>query len=198
MRVVTMENTLFSLSEGIRRCTACPLWKKRFLAVPGEGPENAKIMFVGEAPGAEEDKQGVPFVGPAGKFLNQLLEKSGIKRNDIFLTGAVKCHPKKNRFPNQKELDTCRELWLKKQIEVVNPQLIVILGAAALFSLLGKKEVGKWRGKIVEKVIGKDMRRYFITYHPSAGRRFPKIKRKMEEDFEVVKKLGKRIQVTLS
>ncbi|MEK6845168.1 MAG: uracil-DNA glycosylase [Nanoarchaeota archaeon] len=183
-----MENTLFSLSEGIRRCTACPLWKKRFLAVPGEGPENAKIMFVGEAPGAEEDKQGVPFVGPAGKFLNQLLEKNGIQRKDVFLTGAVKCHPEKNRFPSQEELDTCRELWLKKQIEAVNPPLIVILGAAALSSLLGEKEVGKWRGKIVEK----DGRSYFITYHPSAGRRFPKIRKMMEEDFVMVKKLGKK------
>src|SRR3989338_3951753 len=108
--------TLYSLAEGIRHCTACPLWKSRTLAVPGEGPSNAKIMFLGEAPGAEEDRQGLPFVGRSGKFLDELFTTVGITRKEVFITGAVKCHPEKNRTPTSHEVYTCKSLWLDQQI----------------------------------------------------------------------------------
>lgn len=84
---------LFKIAEGIRRCTACPLWKKRTLAVPGEGNPEAELFFVGEAPGREEDRQGIPFVGPSGKFLDEMLKIVGINRKEVFITGCVKCRP---------------------------------------------------------------------------------------------------------
>lgn len=179
-----MAETLFLLAEGIRRCTACPLYEKRMLAVPGEGPKNAKLMFVGEAPGAEEDRQGLPFVGRAGKFLDKLLNVAGIDRKKVFICGSVKCHPPKNRNPTVSELRKCKGLWLDKQIEIIKPELIVVLGKVALFSLLNEKEM-KNRGKVIKK----DDQKYFVTYHPSAGMRFPKIKEEMIKDFKKLKKI---------
>ncbi|MBI2668438.1 uracil-DNA glycosylase [Candidatus Woesearchaeota archaeon] len=179
-----MPATLFTLAEGIRACTACPLHKSRTLAVPGDGPANAKLFFVGEAPGNEEDRQGKPFVGRSGKFLDQLLQKAGIKRSDVFITGAVKCHPAKNRTPSASELNTCRHLWLENQIFLIQPALVVILGTAALRSLLQKEKLQPLHGKIIEK----NGQKYFITYHPAAGMRFPKIRKMMEDDFGKLKK----------
>lgn len=179
-----MPETLFSLAEQIRRCTACPLSKKRMLAVPGEGKVGSKLMFIGEAPGAQEDRLGLPFVGRSGKFLDVMLGKIGLNRSDVFITGACKCRPPQNRTPTSKELVTCRELWLQKQIELVNASVVVLLGSSALWSVLGEKEVKKWHGKVVVR----DGRKYFVTYHPSAGMRFPAVRKLMEGDFL---KLGK-------
>jgi len=180
-----MDKELYSLAEGIRRCTACPLWKKRLLPVPGEGKIGAKLMFIGEAPGAEEDKTGVAFVGPAGKFLEELLEKNKIEKEACFLTSAVKCHPEKNRKPTSQEICVCRETWLKKQIELIQPEIIVLLGQTAVDSIIGKGKVKENHGKLLMD------RHYklFVTYHPSAARRFPKIKKLMEIDFLKLKKL---------
>lgn len=176
---------LFKLAEGIRCCTACPLWKTRTLAVPGEGNPEAKLFFVGEAPGAEEDRQGSPFVGPSGKFLDKLFKKNKIKREKVFLTGAVKCYPPKTRDPKLDELKICKELWLNKQISIIKPKLIVILGTIALKSLLKEKEIKELHGKIIKK----NKQKYFITFHPAAGRRFPKVRKEMEKDFGRLKKL---------
>ncbi len=178
-----MASKLFLLAEEIRRCTSCPLWKKRTLAVPGEGPEKAKIMFIGEAPGAEEDREGMPFIGRSGKFLDQLLKIAGLKRENVFLTGAVKCRPENNRMPTAKELKICRELWLEKQIEIIKPELIVILGRAALKSLLNRSAVKKLHGRmVVEKG-----QKYFITFHPAAGMRFPETGKLIKADFQKLK-----------
>jgi DNA polymerase len=171
--------TLFSLAEQIRRCTACPLYKSRLLAVPGEGPKNAKIMFIGEAPGEEENRQGLPFVGRSGKFLDEMLDLANLKRKDVFITGACKCHPPKNRNPKVKELKTCKELWLGRQIEIIKPKLIVLLGKAAVKSLLNQNSLEN-QGKIITK----NKQKYFITYHPAAGMRFPKIKTLMVKHFK--------------
>ncbi|MBU0470327.1 MAG: uracil-DNA glycosylase [Nanoarchaeota archaeon] len=172
-------STLFSLAEEIRRCTSCPLWKKRTLAVPGDGNSKTKIMFVGEAPGVEEDRQGLPFVGKSGKFLNEMLNLVDLNRKDLFITGAVKCRPENNRVPSAKELQTCKELWLDKQIGLIKPELIVILGNSALKSLLKKTKLSELHGKII---MGNNQK-YFVTYHPAAGMRFPKIKEEMKKDF---------------
>jgi len=138
-----MDNLFFSLAEEIRKCTACPLWKSRTLAVPGEGIFNKqisdkqiKLFFIGEAPGEEENRQGLPFIGRSGKFLDEMLKIAGVERKDVFITGAVKCHPPKNRNPTAKELKICKELWLDNQINIIQPKLIVILGKVALKSLL--------------------------------------------------------------
>src|SRR3989344_8563046 len=127
-----MTETLFSLAEQIRRCTACPLWKKRALAVPGDGPGDAQLIFIGEAPGAEEDRLGLPFVGRSGKFLTEILLKVGIERKTVFITGSVKCHPPENRVPKTRELAICKELWLDRQVSLLKPKLIVLLGSVAI------------------------------------------------------------------
>ena len=185
-----MTNSLFSLAEEIRRCTQCPLWKNRTLAVPGEGSKDAKLMFIGEAPGAEEDHQGLPFIGRSGKFLDLILKENSIERKEIFITGAVKCRPQANRAPKKNELETCKELWLDQQIEILKPKIIVILGSSALWSLLKKKDLNLLHGKIIEQ----NNQRYFVTYHPSAAMRFPKIKALMKKDFEKLKEIIKTIE----
>jgi len=179
-----MKDPLYDLAEGMRRCTACPLWKKRLLPVPGEGKIGAKLMFIGEAPGVEEDKTGVAFVGVSGKFLYELLAKNEMDKKECFLTSAVKCHPEKNRKPTSAEICTCRETWLKKQIDFIKPEIIVLLGQTAVDSIIGKGQVKDYHGKLLMD------RRYklFVTYHPSAARRFPKIKKLMEEDFKKLRK----------
>jgi len=177
--------TLFSLAEEIRRCTACPLYKSRLLAVPGEGPSNAKIMFIAEAPGEEENRQGLPFIGRSGKFLDELLKIAGIDRKDVFITGACKCHPEHNRNPTVSELKKCKELWLNQQVALIKPKLIVVLGRSALKSLLNKNKLSELQGKKITE--GKQQ--YFITYHPSAGLRFPRFAKLMQEDFKKLKRL---------
>src|SRR3989344_4397822 len=181
--------TLFSLAEEIRKCTACPLWKGTTLAVPGEGAKDAKIMVVGEAPGAEEDRQGIPFVGRSGKFLDKMLEIAGLDRKTVFITNTVKHRPPQNRAPKASEIKTCKELWLDKQIEMLKPRLIIVLGRVALKTLTNETSVEKLHGKVIEK----DAQKYFVTYHPSAALRFPETRKKMEEDFKRLKKMTQKI-----
>ncbi|MBU1111924.1 MAG: uracil-DNA glycosylase [archaeon] len=188
-----MAKNLYDLAEGIRKCTACPLHKKRMLAVPGEGTVSAKLFFVGEAPGSEEDRQGLPFVGRSGKFLDEMFNLVGIKREEVFITGSVKCHPENNRNPKAGELKTCKKLWLDTQIEIVKPEIIVLLGRVALQNFLGNKyKLDLDHGKI----IGVDFnssgkkQKFFLIYHPSAGRRFPEIRKKIQADFKKMIKLS--------
>jgi DNA polymerase len=128
---------LAELDGGIRRCVKCPLHQSRTHAVPGEGPPQAASMLVGEAPGEVEDRRGRPFVGPSGRFLTRLLEQNGLSRDDVFMTNSVKCRPPNNRFPHVKELETCKRHWLLRQIELIDPKLIVLLGRAPLRQLSG-------------------------------------------------------------
>jgi uracil-DNA glycosylase family 4 len=172
-------NKLEKLNQKIRKCKKCSLWKTRKNAVPGEGPVNAKLMIVGQAPGAEEDKTGRPFMGRAGQFLNQLLEIAKIKRKEIYLTSPIKCFPPKNRKPTKKEIEACLP-YLEKQIKIINPQKFVLLGEIAFSVFFPNKKLSDFRGKFIEKA-GK---KYFITYHPAAGIRFPKIRRILEKDFK--------------
>jgi len=176
--------SLFTLAEEIRRCTACPLWKSRTLAVAGDGAKDAKVMFIGEAPGEEENRLGLPFIGKSGKFLDEMLKVAGLKREDCFITGAVKCHPPKSRIPLAKEVKVCREKWLNAQIEALGPKVIVLLGNTAIKSLLGKGKVSELHGQLIE---GK----YFVTFHPAAAMRFSKVKEMMEEDFKKLRNLKK-------
>jgi len=179
------EKKLQKLNQEIRNCKKCPLWKTRNKVVPGEGAEDAKIMFIGEAPGREEDKIGRPFCGRAGKLLGKLLRKNRIKREKVFITSVVKCRPPKNRKPKPAELKSCREWW-GKQIEIINPSKIVILGKTAFDEVIGLGELKDVRGSWLKI----KNRFYFPTYHPAAGIRFPKIKKILEKDF---KKLVQKI-----
>jgi len=185
---------LYDIAEGIRKCTKCPLHKKRMLAVPGEGPVGAKLFFLGEAPGSEEDRQGLPFVGRSGKFLDEMFDLVGIKREEVFITGSVKCHPENNQNPKVGELKICRELWLEKQIETVKPEIIVLLGRVALQNLLGKSINNNGKAYTLDndhgKIIKVNGQKYFLTYHPSAAMRFPEIRKKIQADFQNLAKIS--------
>ena len=173
------------LHEGITRCTACPLAKNREHAVPGEGPAKAMIMFVGEAPGREEDKVGLPFVGRSGKYLDTLLAAIRHSRSEFFITSSVKCRPPGNRLPQPCELETCRKLWLLQQIEAIKPRVIVCLGGVSARTLLGTVELKKQHGTIIKQ----GGLSFFVTYHPSAAMRFPKIREAMQADFVLLNRV---------
>ena len=179
-----MLRKLEALNQEIKNCKKCPLWKLRKNAVPGEGPANAKIMLVGQAPGAMENLKGVPFCGRAGKFLDYLLKIAGINRKKIFITSPIKCFPPKNRKPTKKEIEACLP-WLKKQIEIIKPKKFILLGEVAFSVFFSDKKLKDFRGKWIEK----NGKFYFPTYHPAAGLRFPKIKKILERDFEKLKKI---------
>jgi DNA polymerase len=172
---------LKEIARRIRRCRRCPLWETRRNAVPGEGPVNADVFFVGQAPGRREDLLGKPFVGAAGKFLDGLLEMAALPRERVFITSVLKCFPPSNRPPRQGEMRACRK-WLLEQIGAVSPRVIVLLGNSAIRQLLGGGSAGKLHGKLIKRE-----RAYFVTFHPAAGMRFPPVGRKMRGDF---KRLG--------
>ncbi len=172
------------LANQIRRCRECPFWETRIKAVPGEGLAGSNIMFIGEAPGREEDKTGRPFFGRAGKLLDKLLEDNKIKREKVFITSVVKCRPPKNRKPKTEELKSCRQWW-QKQIEIINPKKITILGKTAFDEVIGLGEFKDYRGKWLEI----NSRFYLPLYHPAAALRSPKKVRKiLEKDFKKIKK----------
>lgn len=159
-----MADSLEKVANEIRNCTKCgELCENRTNAVPGEGNESADLMFIGEAPGRNEDEQGRPFVGNAGKLLTEALEEAGLSREDVFITNIVKCRPPNNRVPTQREIDACSD-YLTRQIRLVNPKIICILGRTAFEAMLGGRSVTSSRGKLIEK---KD-RYYFVTVHPAA------------------------------
>jgi DNA polymerase len=182
--IMERKEKLEKLKQKIKSCKKCPLWKLRKNTVPGEGPANAKIMIVGQAPGVEENETGRPFVGRAGKFLNKLLKIAGIEREKVFITSPLKCLPQPpiNRTPKKEEIEACLP-WLKKQIEIIDPKYFVLLGEVAFSVFFPREKLGDFRGKWIEKQ-GKF---YFPTYHPAAGLRFPKIRKILEKDFKKLK-----------
>ncbi len=194
------KDIIFKINDEIKNCRKCELWKNRKNAVPGEGNANAVIMFIGEAPGRVEDEQGRPFVGRAGKLLTELIEDVlEIKRSEVYITNVVKCRPPGNRDPNEKEISTCTRNFLERQIDVINPKIIVGLGNHACSYLLKKygqkiNTVSKVHGKIfeVQTLFGK--KHLFITYHPAAALYNPNIKDVLREDFSKLKELYKKIR----
>ncbi len=193
------KNIISEIDREIKNCRKCDLWKNRKNAVPGEGNINADIMFIGEAPGKVEDEQGRPFVGRAGKFLTELIEDVlKVKRNDVYITNVVKCRPPKNRDPNEREISICTRNYLEKQINAINPKIIVGLGNHACSYLLRKfglkmNTVSKIHGKIfeIQTLFGK--KHLFITYHPAAALYNPNIKDILREDFAKLRELYEKI-----
>lgn len=171
------------MAEVIRGCLKCPLHASRHIAVPGDGNVNAKVMIIGEAPGREEDETGHPFVGAAGRFLDSVLEGSGINRDDLFITNVVKCRPPQNRTPRKLEVDTCVSNYLFEQIELINPKLIMLLGAAAAKKLLGVATINSARGRVIEK----DGRKYLVGYHPAVRFYREDLAEKVREDFALLR-----------
>ncbi|MGV3772339.1 MAG: uracil-DNA glycosylase [Verrucomicrobiales bacterium] len=181
---------LQELGDKIRVCPLCPLCESRTLAVPGEGNITSKAMIIGEAPGKDEDNSGHPFVGSAGKYLDHVLEGSNISRSDFFITNIVKCRPPKNRQPRVNEVDICTSNYLFRQIEIINPSLVVLLGGVAAKKLLGVKKVEEVRGKFTEH----EGRRYFVTYHPAVRFYRDDLAKKLEEDFLLLKSEMERLK----
>ncbi|MHC4575755.1 MAG: uracil-DNA glycosylase [Planctomycetota bacterium] len=142
------------IADEVRKCCKCGLGSSRTNAVPGEGNPNARIMFVGEAPGADEDAQGRPFVGRAGHLLDRVIEACGLKRSDVFIGNILKCRPPENRDPRPDEIISCLP-YLQRQIEIIEPEVIVALGAHAARTLLNtNKSIGQLRGQFHEYYAG--------------------------------------------
>ena len=158
-----MKQELEIIKQNVINCTKCDLCKTRTNSVPGKGNFQSDVIFVGEAPGRNEDKNGEPFIGIAGKKLSIALDEAGISRESIYITNVVKCRPPKNRVPNTAERNTCQE-YLKQEISIIKPKIICILGNTAFSSILGGSEITKFRGKIVRK----NNQLYFLTIHPAA------------------------------
>ncbi|MFP5276938.1 MAG: uracil-DNA glycosylase [Acidobacteriota bacterium] len=178
---------LLQIVEEIGDCKRCPLHKERHSIVFGQGDPNARLMFVGEGPGADEDAQGLPFVGRAGQLLNNMIAAMGLKREETYICNVVKCRPPGNRTPEPDEANTCSP-FLFRQIDVVRPQVIVALGATAATYLLGQRQpLAGLRGR-VHAFRGSSL---IVTYHPAYLLRDPRQKKEAWADLQIaMKELG--------
>jgi len=172
-----MADTLEIIAEQVKKCALCGLCENRTNAVPGEGSSSAKLMFIGEAPGKNEDEQGRPFVGAAGKLLTEALEEAGLAREDVFITNVVKCRPPDNRVPTDQERESCRQ-YLERQIKLINPRIICILGRTAYEAMLKGGSITSNRGKLIRH----ENRYYFLTVHPAAVIYNPQLKSVFRKD----------------
>ena len=172
-------DSLARIDQEVSTCTDCPLHQNRSRAVPGEGPENAEIMLIGEAPGFNEDKQGRPFVGAAGQFLDKLLASANLSRENVYITNTVKCRPLNNRDPLPVEMAACRK-YLDRQIEVIAPKVIVTLGRHSLTAFLPKETISKSRGR-PRSVDGRTL---FPMYHPAAALHQQSLREVIEADIK--------------
>jgi len=189
-----MNQELEIIKQNVIKCTKCDLCKTRTNAVPGKGNFQSDVIFVGEAPGRNEDRNGEPFVGIAGKKLSIALEEARVSRDAVYITNIVKCRPPNNRIPNTSERNTCQE-YLKKEISIIKPKIICILGNTAFNSILGGSEITKFRGKLVRK----DNQLYFLTIHPAATIYNQKLIDVLKDDivklFELIKELKNNKEV---
>jgi DNA polymerase len=157
-------SALTELYEEIKNCRKCEIARYRTKAVPGEGAEDADIMFIGEAPGWHEDQQGRPFVGPAGKFLDELLALIGLKREQVYITNVIKTRPPDNRDPLPQEIVSCRP-YLERQVAIICPKMIVTLGRYSMALFLPGKSISKVHGTAEKR----DGILYYAMYHPAAA-----------------------------
>ena len=172
------------LKKSIAECKKCRLCTNRTNIVLGEGNINAKIMFIGEGPGADEDKQGLPFVGKAGQLMNKAFQALGINREEIYIANIVKCRPPSNRVPEEDEAQACLN-YLRNQVVLIKPEIIVLLGSTALKNILGKEYgITAVRGKWMEK----NGIKYMPTWHPAALLRDENKKIEFWQNLKEVKK----------
>ena len=152
------------LEQECKNCKNCKLCENRKNVVIGEGNKKAKIMFIGEGPGADEDEQGIPFVGKAGQLMNNALKGVGINREEVYIANIVKCRPPANRDPEQNEIKECIK-YLENQIELIKPEKIILLGRIALKTILGEQySITQARGTVIEQ----EGIKYYPTFHPAA------------------------------
>ncbi len=177
---------LTDLYAQIRICKKCDLSKGRTNAVPGEGPENAEIMMIGEAPGFHEDREGRPFIGPAGKFLDELLAGINLKRDQIYICNVIKCRPPQNRDPLPEEMDACKP-YLDAQIALIKPKVVITISRFAMSRWFNDKKISEIHGK--PRKFGNLV--VLPMYHPAAALHQPSLKRVLEEDFKRVPEILK-------
>ena len=170
-------SALSELYEEIALCRQCEIAKHRTKVVPGEGAEDADLLFIGEAPGWHEDQQGRPFVGPAGQFLDQLLASIGLHREEVYIANVIKCRPPQNRDPLPSEIQSCRK-WLDRQIEIIQPKVIITLGRYSLARYFPNASIGKIHGK--PRKSGDII--YYPMYHPAAALHQGSLRRIIETD----------------
>ncbi len=169
---------LEELYARIASCPDCDLCHTRTHAVPGEGPPNAEVMFVGEAPGFYEDQQARPFIGPAGRFLDELIASAGLRRDQVYITNVIKCRPPDNRDPLPTEIEACRQ-HLQRQIELIKPKVIVTLGRYSLAWFFPREAIGKVHGQTRLR----DGIHFLPMYHPAAALHASNMRKVIEEDF---------------
>ena len=170
---------LTELAAEVSACTKCILHKSRVKAVPGEGPQHADIMFIGEGPGFHENQQGRPFVGAAGQFLEELLASIGLQREQVFITNVVKCRPPGNRDPLPEEIEACKP-YLDRQIALIRPKVIVTLGRFSMARAFPNEKISSIHGrpKKIDGIV------YVPMFHPAAALHQPSLRRTVEEDFK--------------
>jgi len=170
-------SALSELYQEIALCKQCEIARYRTKVVPGEGAEDADIMFIGEAPGWHEDQQGRPFVGPAGMYLDQLLTSISLKREQVYIANVIKCRPQENRDPLPSEIHNCRK-WLERQIELIHPRVIVTLGRYSMAMFFPGKSISKIHGTAQKQ----DDVIYFAMYHPAAALHQQSLRQAIEAD----------------
>ena len=170
-------SALTELYQEIARCQDCELAKHRTKVVPGEGSEDAELLFIGEAPGWNEDQQGRPFVGAAGGFLDKLLDSIGLKREQVYIANVIKCRPPNNRDPLSQEIQACCK-WLDRQIEIIQPKMIVTLGRYSLARYFPNEGISKVHGK--PRKSGNVI--YYPMYHPAAALHQGNLRQTIEAD----------------
>jgi DNA polymerase len=189
---MSAEEVLAQVAKEVSVCRKCALSHSRKNAVPGEGPANAEIMFIGEGPGANENEQGRPFVGNAGTFLNELLAEAGLQRRDVWITNVVKCRPPANRDPQPEELAACNE-YLERQIAAINPKIIITLGRFSMARYMPGAKISSVHGQM--RRVGD---RFVIAmFHPAAALHQAALKPATLKDFAQLPKLLEQARAAL-
>jgi DNA polymerase len=184
---------LADLNERMAKECRCPLRETATQAVPGDGNANADILFIGEAPGKNEDLKGVPFVGVAGKFLGEMLASINLSREDIYITNVVKYRPPDNRDPTPKEVADCA-LWLGEQVALIDPKVIVTLGRHALNQFFPNTKISEVHGKAFRREIPKGSTRvFYVLYHPAAALYNGGMRDTLKQDFKKIPKILEKI-----
>jgi len=174
-------SALEELYEEIAACQLCEIAKYRNRVVPGEGAEDADIMFIGEAPGWHEDQQGRPFVGPAGQYLDELLASIDLERRQVYIANVIKCRPPANRDPLPAEVHNCHG-WLERQIEIIRPRVIVTLGRYSMAMFFPGKSISRIHGTAQKR----DDVVYYAMYHPAAALHQQSLRQAIEEDMRKI------------
>jgi uracil-DNA glycosylase family 4 len=184
-----MTDSLEQVAQEVVACTRCPLHQRRERAVPGEGPSDAKLMFIGEGPGFHEDQSGRPFVGAAGQFLEELLAGIGLSREDVFIANVVKCRPPGNRDPEQQEIDACRG-YLDRQIALIDPKVIVTLGRFSMARWFPSARISRIHGQ--PRKVGK--RLIVPMYHPAAALHRGSLRQTVVDDFKKLPEFVRQVE----